>query len=103
MAVPIINQIDWKTFEHRDLMARNWRAGIFEWGLLYKEIYKISIYPNYTRKYESEPYWSPTHAGGLFAIDRNWFNELGIYDTGIKVWYVITYHIYTLFLIKPTQ
>lgn len=29
---------------------------------------------------------SPTHAGGLLAIDRQWFFELGAYDPGIKVW-----------------
>ncbi len=38
------------------------------------------------RKYSSEPYWSPTHAGGLLAIDRQWFFELGAYDPGIRVW-----------------
>jgi polypeptide N-acetylgalactosaminyltransferase len=29
---------------------------------------------------------SPTHAGGLLAIDRQWFFELGAYDPGIRVW-----------------
>ncbi len=29
---------------------------------------------------------SPTHAGGLLAIERNWFFELGGYDPGIKIW-----------------
>ena len=29
---------------------------------------------------------SPTHAGGLLAIEKNWFFELGGYDPGIQIW-----------------
>ena len=29
---------------------------------------------------------SPTHAGGLLAINRDWFFELGAYDPEIRVW-----------------
>lgn len=29
---------------------------------------------------------SPTHAGGLFAINRKWFEELGYYDPGLQIW-----------------
>lgn len=29
---------------------------------------------------------SPTHAGGLFAIDRKYFLEIGGYDPGLLVW-----------------
>ncbi len=29
---------------------------------------------------------SPTHAGGLFAIDRRWFAQLGFYDPGLQIW-----------------
>ena len=38
------------------------------------------------QNHHSEPYWAPTHAGGLFAIDREWFKELGWYDPGLWVW-----------------
>ena len=35
------------------------------------------------RSHHSEPYYAPTHAGGLFAINREWFKELGWYDPGM--------------------
>jgi len=29
---------------------------------------------------------SPTMAGGLFAVDRKYFYEIGAYDKGMAVW-----------------
>lgn len=32
------------------------------------------------------PFISPTMAGGLFAVDRSYFKEIGEYDMGMDVW-----------------
>ena len=29
---------------------------------------------------------TPNIAGGLFVIDRSWFNHLGKYDTAMDIW-----------------
>jgi polypeptide N-acetylgalactosaminyltransferase len=39
------------------------------------------------RNYDgSSPLRSPTMAGGLFTIDRNYFYELGTYDSEMDIW-----------------
>ncbi|KAF2894813.1 hypothetical protein ILUMI_11359 [Ignelater luminosus] len=86
LTVPIIDGIDHKSFEYRPVYGehRHYR-GIFEWGMLYKEN-EVPQRELSTRKHNSEPYKSPTHAGGLFAINRKYFLELGAYDAGLLVW-----------------
>lgn len=110
LTVPIIDGIDSNNFNYRPVYAHNDQhfRGIWEWGMLYKEIQlgktlgKISIehyfksvfsfkflldMPKHLEKHRvSEPYDSPTHAGGLFAIDRQYFLDLGTYDDGLLVW-----------------
>ncbi|CAF0779155.1 unnamed protein product [Adineta steineri] len=85
LAVPIVDGLEWKTLEHTNIYGSSLFRGIWEWGFLYKET-QVPDQELYKRKYTSEPYWSPTHAGGLLAIDRQWFFELGAYDPGIRVW-----------------
>lgn len=87
LTVPIIDGIDSETFEYRPVYAKNdeHSRGIWEWGMLYKEI-SIIMSEHLKTHRVSEPYDSPTHAGGLFAIDRQFFAELGYYDAGLLVW-----------------
>lgn len=87
MTVPIIDGIDSETFEYRPVYARNDQhyKGIWEWGLYYKEI-EVDMQEHLKTHKVSEPYDSPTHAGGLFAIDRKYFMDLGTYDSGLLVW-----------------
>lgn len=87
MTVPVIDGIDMNTWEYRRVYgsADKHFRGIFEWGLLYKET-ELPERERKQRQHNSEPFRSPTHAGGLFAIDKNWFQELGYYDSGLQIW-----------------
>jgi polypeptide N-acetylgalactosaminyltransferase len=83
--VPIVDGIEWNTLRHNGYSNDLNSIGIFEWGFLYKEM-EISKKDSDKKKYKTEPTRSPTHAGGLLAIDKKWFFELGGYDPGIKIW-----------------
>ena len=85
LAVPVIDGINWDDFGINPVYARGSHSrGIFEWGMLYKEN-SLPAKEERRRAHHSEPYRAPTHAGGLFAIDREWFKELGWYDPGMCV------------------
>ncbi|XP_014206281.1 N-acetylgalactosaminyltransferase 7 [Copidosoma floridanum] len=86
MTVPVIDGIDHKTFEYKTVYQEgHLYRGIFEWGMLYKEN-ELPTKEVRSRKHSSMPYRSPTHAGGLFAINRKYFLSLGGYDEGLLVW-----------------
>lgn len=42
------------------------------------------MYPSHTPTLHTTR--SPTMAGGLFAMDRKYFSELGQYDGGMDIW-----------------
>ena len=59
--------------------------GTFWWSLHFS----WSAMPDHERQRrqsEIDPLRSPTMAGGLLAIDRDFFFELGGYDTGMEIW-----------------
>lgn len=87
LTVPIIDGIDSKTFHYRPVYARADQhfKGIWEWGMYYKEL-EVNMEQHLKTHKVSEPYDAPTHAGGLFAIRRDYFLELGGYDPGLLVW-----------------
>lgn len=86
MTVPVIDGVDRDTLEYRPVYTgKTHFRGIFEWGMFYKET-ELPQREAAKRKYHSEPYPSPTHAGGLFAMNRKYFLELGGYDPGLLVW-----------------
>nr|XP_046265901.1 polypeptide N-acetylgalactosaminyltransferase 10-like [Scatophagus argus] len=79
---PMIDVIDHDNFGY-ETQAGDAMRGAFDWEMYYK---RIPIPSELQKDDPSEPFESPVMAGGLFAVDRKWFWELGGYDTGLEIW-----------------
>nr|XP_061801359.1 polypeptide N-acetylgalactosaminyltransferase 10-like isoform X2 [Nerophis lumbriciformis] len=79
---PMIDVIDHDNFGY-DTQAGDAMRGAFDWEMYYK---RIPIPAQLQKDDPSEPFESPVMAGGLFAVDRKWFWELGGYDPGLEIW-----------------
>ncbi|KAI0239338.1 Polypeptide N-acetylgalactosaminyltransferase 11 [Lamellibrachia satsuma] len=82
VAIPIIDIVNQDTFEYE---ASPLVRGGFNWGLHFRW---DSLPDNMLREKEDyvQPIKTPTMAGGLFAMDRRYFIEMGKYDPGMDVW-----------------
>uniref|UniRef100_UPI00358DE87D polypeptide N-acetylgalactosaminyltransferase 1-like isoform X1 n=2 Tax=Myxine glutinosa TaxID=7769 RepID=UPI00358DE87D len=81
---PVIDVINEKNMQYQ--IANHFLRGVFEWPLNFRwrpvppeTVTKLGL------RYE-DPFNCPVMAGGLFAIDRKYFYELGTYDPGLEVW-----------------
>ncbi|XP_062867368.1 polypeptide N-acetylgalactosaminyltransferase 10-like [Trichomycterus rosablanca] len=79
---PMIDVIDHDHFGY-ETQAGDAMRGAFDWEMFYK---RIPIPPKLQNRDPSEPFESPVMAGGLFAVDRKWFWEMGGYDMGLEIW-----------------
>uniref|UniRef100_A0A8C5N278 Polypeptide N-acetylgalactosaminyltransferase n=1 Tax=Leptobrachium leishanense TaxID=445787 RepID=A0A8C5N278_9ANUR len=86
--VPLIDVIDGNSYQlipqgggDEDGFAR----GAWDWSMLWKRV-PLTEKEKALRKTKTEPYRSPAMAGGLFAIEREFFFELGLYDPGLQIW-----------------
>ncbi|XP_054162032.1 putative polypeptide N-acetylgalactosaminyltransferase 9 [Oppia nitens] len=83
---PVIDVINDKTFEyHYRGEATAVNVGGFDWNLQFNW-HSVPEREKKRRKYPTDPVWSPTMAGGLFSIDKAFFEKLGTYDNGFDIW-----------------
>lgn len=98
--VPLIDSIDGQryTFSGQAGGDHNGRAqGGWEWNFLWKR-YPLPKKEAEKLSHGTEMYPSPAMAGGLFAINREHFNNVGMYDPGLEIWggeqYEISYKLW---------
>uniref|UniRef100_A0A4W3IJC8 Polypeptide N-acetylgalactosaminyltransferase n=1 Tax=Callorhinchus milii TaxID=7868 RepID=A0A4W3IJC8_CALMI len=81
---PIIDVISDDTFEY--MAGSDMTYGGFNWKLNFRW-YPVPQREMDRRKGDRTlPVRTPTMAGGLFSIDRSYFEEIGTYDAGMDIW-----------------
>lgn len=84
IAVPVITTISWENFAFHGAGTEP-QIGGFDWRLTF-QWHSIPPAEKQRRKAPTDPVRSPTMAGGLFAIGKDWFEYLGMYDAGMDIW-----------------
>ncbi|KAG7460930.1 hypothetical protein MATL_G00204220 [Megalops atlanticus] len=80
---PVIDIINMDSFAY--VAASSDLRGGFDWSLHFKWE-QLSAEQRARRADPTEPIKTPIIAGGLFVIDKSWFNHLGKYDTAMDIW-----------------
>ncbi|KAL9922834.1 polypeptide N-acetylgalactosaminyltransferase 5 isoform X2 [Glossina fuscipes] len=81
---PVIDVISDETFEYITASDSTW--GGFNWKLNFRW-YRVPQREMERRNNDrTAPLRTPTMAGGLFSIDKEYFYELGSYDEGMDIW-----------------
>lgn len=81
---PIIDVISDESFEYVTASDMTW--GGFNWKLNFRW-YRVPQREMDRRNGDrTQPLRTPTMAGGLFSIDKDYFNEIGTYDEGMDIW-----------------
>ncbi|XP_020934282.1 inactive polypeptide N-acetylgalactosaminyltransferase-like protein 5 isoform X2 [Sus scrofa] len=79
---PIMDVIDYVTLEYKPSPVVR---GVFNWHLQF-EWDRVFSYEMDGPDGPTRPIRSPAMVGGLFAIHRHYFNEIGQYDKGMNLW-----------------
>ncbi|XP_042294418.1 polypeptide N-acetylgalactosaminyltransferase 14 isoform X2 [Sceloporus undulatus] len=80
---PVIDIVNLDTFAY--VAASSDLRGGFDWSLHFKWE-QLSPKQKAKRTDPTEPIKTPIIAGGLFVIDKAWFNHLGKYDAAMDIW-----------------
>ncbi|KAJ3645599.1 hypothetical protein Zmor_023241 [Zophobas morio] len=82
---PVIDVIDDTTLEYHFHDSGGVNVGGFDWNLQFNW-HAVPDHEKKRHKNPAEPVYSPTMAGGLFSIDKKFFEKLGTYDNGFDIW-----------------
>mmetsp|Transcript_4005 Transcript_4005/g.9332 ORF Transcript_4005/g.9332 Transcript_4005/m.9332 type:complete len:413 (-) Transcript_4005:80-1318(-) len=79
LAMPLLDPIPQDNFDkYLEAGHGHWR---FEWNFNL-----VFSNPEQKTTVTKEPYYSPATSGGIFAIRKDWWNELELYDPGMIGW-----------------
>ena len=84
IASPVIDNINLSTFAFEPVSA--FLRGGFDWHLDFFWEWLPAVDRARKQRDPTSPAPTPAIAGGLFAVDRLWFAEIGLYDEGMDVW-----------------
>jgi len=84
IACPVIDVISSESFAYFESFIALWAA--FNWNLHFRWFPMSGNEMMQYQEDESLPFKTPSLAGGLFAVDKNYFFEIGSYDEQMKVW-----------------
>jgi polypeptide N-acetylgalactosaminyltransferase len=83
---PVINVINSETFQFNYIKnLQTIQMGGFYWRMTFQWT-RVSEKELKRRKNPAEPIRSPTMAGGLFSINKEYFLKLGMYDPDFDIW-----------------
>lgn len=85
VVTPMIDIIDKQTFEYKYTISSRVSVGGFDWNMQFTW-HGLPEAEYKRRKSDHDPVRSPTMAGGLFAISKHYFEELGTYDGQMDIW-----------------
>ncbi|XP_075141569.1 polypeptide N-acetylgalactosaminyltransferase 3-like [Leptodactylus fuscus] len=81
---PAISVIDRNTFALKELSGLDKLRGVFDWTLafMWDNVPKSAK----ERPYGTSPIRTPTIAGGLFSVSKQFFEYIGSYDDEMEIW-----------------
>ena len=82
---PVIDVIDDDTLEYHYRDSGGVNVGGFDWNLQFNW-HAVPEHEKSRHSHTAEAVRSPTMAGGLFSIDKEFFERLGTYDSGFDIW-----------------
>nr|XP_034317780.1 polypeptide N-acetylgalactosaminyltransferase 5 isoform X4 [Crassostrea gigas]XP_034317781.1 polypeptide N-acetylgalactosaminyltransferase 5 isoform X4 [Crassostrea gigas] len=85
VVAPVIGNINDDTLQFAWFNPDQIHVGKFDWDLTFNWM-PIPSYVKDKMNSKVDPIRSPTMAGGLFSISREYFTELGTYDPGMDIW-----------------